>query len=107
MAASRVSKAARRAALVQAAIRDALAAGSSQKALHEAVRALLGELAKMRHYRPADGHLTDAEVAASLARLAADLPGHRPARPDGCAGSPAPEHLLAAFDATYAPREDQ
>jgi hypothetical protein len=106
MAISRPGKANRRAEDAQAAIRGLLLAGNSKQAFHAAIRALYAEIEKIRDYRPADGALTDAELAASLASLAADLPGHRPARPPGCPAVPAPAHLLAAFDAAYSPRQE-
>jgi len=102
MASSLVTRAERRADEVRHAIREALADGATNVALHAAIRSLQGEAAKLRGRRPADGALTDAELAASLASLAARLHAHKPGRPAGCPRVPAPEHLLAAFDAVYA-----
>lgn len=102
MAVSLAGKANRRATLMQAAIRDLLAAGNSTQAYHAAIRLLQGEAAKVRRRRPGDGALIDAELAASLSQLAAQLHAHKPRRPSGCPAMPEPAHLLAAFDATIA-----
>lgn len=107
MASSLTDRAERRAAEVQAAIRALLAAGDSHAAFNRAIRALQGEAAKVRGRRRGAGALADAELAGSLAALAAQLHAHKPGKPPGCPAIPAAPHLLAVFEATYASGKDQ
>jgi hypothetical protein len=101
MASSLITRAERRAAEVNRAIRGLLRDGNPHAAFNAAIRSIQGEAAKVRDHRPADAALIDAELAASLARLAARLHAHKPRRPPGCPRVPAPEHLITAFDAIY------
>jgi hypothetical protein len=99
MAASIATKAQRRAERMSAAVRDFLAEGDSNAALTEAVRRLRSEAAKVRRQRPGDGPLTDADLAASIVFIAAQLFDSRPPRPPGCPRMPRPADMLAIFDA--------
>ncbi len=85
MAASLKERAQRRSAEVyQAAIRDALAEGNGRRALHLAIRALLSEAAKIRRRRPASASLADAELAGSIAAIAAGLHAYKPRKDRRC-----------------------
>lgn len=101
MAASLKERAQRRSAEVyQAAIRDALAEGNGRRALHLAIRALLSEAAKIRRRRPASASLADAELAGSIAAIAAGLHAYKPRKPAGCPRVPGPHHLLSVYEAS-------
>lgn len=101
MAASLTDRAERRAARVQAVIRGFLDEANPHAAFNASVGALQAEAARVRDRRPADAALIDAELAASLARLAAQLHAHKPRRPDGCPKVPGPDQMLATFNAVY------
>ena len=80
MAASLSGRASGRAEAVATAITEALRDGNHQHALNLALRALQSEAAKLRRQRPADGAVTDAELAGSISGIAALLHAHAPAR---------------------------
>ncbi len=101
MAAGLTERADRRAALVESAIRDALAGNSGREALNLAIRALQSEAAKLRRRRPGDAALIDAQLAGSILAIATQLHQHKPARPAGCPRVPGPSHLLDAFEASF------
>lgn len=107
MALSLGARAERRAALNLSAIESALAEGASQKAFNLALKSLQSELAKVRRRRPAAGALTGAELAGSIAAIAARLHAHSPPKPAGCPREPRAEHLLAVFAASYAAAEGE
>lgn len=96
--ASRTEKAAGRAEKASAAIEEALVNGNHQQALNLALRALQGEASKLRRHRPADGAVTDAELAGSISGIAAQLHAHTPVTGSGN-GSPGVADLLAAYRA--------
>lgn len=103
MAASRKDKALGRAADVREAIRESLGESGYPEAVYTGSAALLSELAKARRFRPAEAALIHAEVAATLAALAARIHGKKPLIPEGYVkGNPQPEDLLAVFDAVTA-----
>ena len=106
MAASLPERADRRAALVQAAIADALAGGDHHQALNLALRALQSESAKLRRRHRGDGALTDAQLAGSIAGIAASLHGHKPPRPPGCPRMPGPAELVRVFTASLTSAQD-
>jgi hypothetical protein len=106
MALGLIARAERRAGKVRDAVGGALSKGSSKTAFNLAVSSLQGELAKLADHRPADAALTYAELAGSIAATAAQIHGHKPRRPAGCPAVPGPDHLIAAFNSTYAPGED-
>ena len=64
-------------------------------------RALRGEVVKILKQRPADAQLTCAELAGSLAGIAARLHAYNPAG-RRLAAVPAPPDLLARFEASVA-----
>lgn len=99
MTAGVAEKAAGRAEDVAAAITDALREGNHQHALNLALRALQSEAAKLRRLRPADGAVTDAELAGSISCIAAQLHAHAPRRTRR--GAPGPGALLDAYQAGY------
>lgn len=86
----------------EAAIRAALAAGDSRKALHLARGAYGSEATKLRSRRPADGALTDAEMAASLLAVAEGLGAYKPVRSGNRRRTPSAAELVAAFDQALA-----
>jgi hypothetical protein len=86
----------------EAAIRAALAAGDSRRALHLARAAYGSEATKLRRRRSADGALTDAEMAASLLAVAEGLGTYKPARSGKRREAPSPAALVAAFDQALA-----
>lgn len=92
-----------RAAAVRVAVEGALTRIESRKALNLAISAVQAEAARVRDYRPGDAALADAELAGSLAAIAASLHDREPRRPDGCPAVPRPEHVVAVFRAAYAP----
>jgi hypothetical protein len=103
MALGLTDRAERRAAEVHAAIRGALSEAASKQAFSTAISALQSECKKVRERRPAAGALIDAEVAGTIAALAASIHARRPRKPEGCPRVPGPEHLLAVFDSAYSP----
>lgn len=98
MTAEILERADRRALKASAAIREALAAGDTRKALNAAILAVQAAAKQLREDRPADGALTDAEIAGRLLVTAARLQAHRPGRPAGCHRVPRAEDLLAACE---------
>jgi hypothetical protein len=100
MTASLSDRASGRAEAVATAITEALRDGNHQHALNLALRALQSEAAKLRRRRPADGAVTDAELAGSISGIAALLHAHTPARTRK--GAPSPAALLDAYQAGYA-----
>lgn len=94
-------RAERRSTGVEAVIRGCLSDGNTNAALIAALNSLRSEAAKVRKRRPGDGALADAEIAGSVAALAAQLHAYKPTRPAGCPPLPGPGHLLAAFAAAY------
>src|SRR5579859_5593007 len=102
MASSVATRAVRRAGEHEAVISGHLAAGESKLALNEAIRALQSECKWLRENRPADGVLTDAELAASLLAIASELYAYKPVRPVGCQRAPSPADLLAVFETRLA-----
>ena len=101
MVASLAQRASGRAEATAAAIAEALRDGNHQHALNLALRALQSEAAKLRRHRPADGAVTDAELAGSISGIAAMLHAHRPLRAPR-RGAPGSADLLAAYQAGYA-----
>lgn len=101
MASSLSARAERRAAERERDIRGLLGKVDPHGAFNDSIDALQSEASRLFKHRPADGLLAYAELAASLAGLAAQLHGHKPHRPAGCPRMPGPEHLLAVFDAIY------
>lgn len=99
MASSVATRAARRAGEHKAVIEGLLKAGESKAALNEAIRALQSESKWLRENRPADGVLTDAELAGSILAIAAGLYAYKPERPVGCRRTPDPADLLVIFEA--------
>ena len=97
-----LERADKRAVKAGAAIREALAAGDTRRALNAAIFAVQAAAKQLREDRPADGALTDAEMAGRLLVTAARLLEHRPARPPGCPRVPRPEDLLAACEQAVA-----
>jgi hypothetical protein len=102
MATAFTDKFAGRMLAAEAAIRAALAAGESRRALHLARAAYGSEATKLRRRRPADGALTDAEIAASLLAVTEGLGAYQPARSGKTRRAPSPGELVAAFDAALA-----
>src|SRR5262249_58934778 len=80
------------------AIREALSEGNPGQALALALHWYQAEAARVRRRRPADGALIDAYYAGVLARDAAGLYSHKPARRAGCPRVPRPADLLAMFE---------
>jgi hypothetical protein len=101
MASTAADRAARRAEVKEAAIREHLTESATAAALDEAVDAVRSEAAKVRRHRPADAALIDTQLAAALLATAAKLNDHQPERPDGCGRVPRPDDLLAVFAASY------
>ena len=107
MGTSLADRASRRAGMVyEPAIREALADGNSHAALNLALRSLQSEMAKLRRRRPADGSLTDAELAGSIASIAAGLHAYKPRKPPGCPKVPEPHNLLSVYEASLAQAGD-
>ena len=80
------------------AIGEALDAGDTRKALNAAILAVQAAAKQLREDRPADGALTDAEIAGNLWVTAARLQAHRPGRPPGCPRVPRPADLQRVFE---------
>jgi hypothetical protein len=101
MASSLAKKARGRAIDVAGAVREALSAADTNRALGRAIGALEREAKGVRNWRPGDAMLIDARHAGEIAAHAALLHAHIPARPPGCPPVPRPEDLLAVFEAAY------
>ena len=107
MASSRKARAHRRAEeLREPAIRDALTEGSVPRAVAVATAYLRAELARQLRWHPGYGALTGAQLAGSIAGVAAGLHNFKPDRASG-KGIPAPEQLLAAFEAAFEAAEGE
>ena len=95
MATSARAKAERRAETAVAAIRDLLLEENTSGALTEAVRKLRSEATHLRRRRPADGAITDAQLAGLIAGIASALHRYDPGRTSD--GAPDCTELLTAF----------
>lgn len=74
MGTSKRDKAVRRAAMYEASVRRHLSAGDHRAAVHEAMRWLLEEAAKVRRQRVQDSAALDAALAEQLMKLAVSVP---------------------------------
>ena len=103
MGTSLAAKARGRAIDVAVAIRAALKARETKRALDAATGAVLSEAKGVRNWRHGDAMLIDAHLAGVYAATAALLYAHQPERPPGCPADdlPRPEDLLAVFEAAY------
>jgi hypothetical protein len=102
MATAFTDKFAGRMLAAEAAIRAKLAAGDAREAFHVARGAYGSEADKLRDRRPADGALTDAEMAASLLAVTERLGTYKPVRSGRTRRPPSPAELVAAFDRALA-----
>ena len=101
MGTSLAAKARDRAIDVAGAIRAALSAAETNRALTRAIGALQKEAKDVRNWRPGDAMLLDAELAGVIAAKAALLNARIPYRPPGCPPIPPPDVVQAAFERAY------
>jgi hypothetical protein len=103
MATSRTDKASRRSADAVTAIRAALEQGDTRRALQIACDTVKSESVKVYDHRWADAQLIAAELAGSLAALAAQLHDYKPRKPRGLV-NPSPNLLLTTFEQARNPQ---